>query len=108
MKYCIVDIRKCFIGSEFLQDHYDCRIYDSFSEVHEYVKKFNAKPLHNLQENQYLDIRGNIINERGEAYVYVDANDEPHYFAVVEMPDQESGGRKNHFADKQEKTPTKR
>lgn len=104
MKYCIVDVIKCTLGEEYVQNHYNCRIYDTRKEAEDYLAVYNAKPLTSSDNFCVPDIRGKIINERGEIYGYRDANDHPHYFALVEMEEN----RRNAFITNNQKPPTNR
>ncbi len=92
MKYCIVEIRKCYVGDDYLQNHYNCHLYDSRAEALIYLNDYGAKLL-GESDCQVPDIRNRIINERGETYGFLDANGESHYFALVELDEK----RKNEF-----------
>jgi hypothetical protein len=96
MKHCIVKIHKSPISGNYVQNNFELTPFDSLEEVNNNIKKILAIPLSSLvnSENKIIDdIRGNIINERGEIYGYVDANDHPHYFSIVVMNED----RRNNF-----------
>lgn len=94
MIYCIVHIRKCFVGDEWVQNHHDNIKYNSMEDALDYIKRNSARKLGDPEwQNPVPDIRRHIINERGTIYGYYDANDESHYFSLVEMEES----RKNEF-----------
>lgn len=97
MLYCIVHIRRCFVGDDYLQNHNDLIKFDSEEKALEYLKnlkacKFGDRGIQNIIPD-VPDIRGKIINERGDIYGYKDANDEYHYLALVQMQEE----RRNEF-----------
>ena len=94
MIYCIVSIRKCFVGDEYVQNHHDLEKFNSMNAADDFIKRHGARKLGDQDwQNPVPDIRRHIINERGTIYGFYDANDEAHYFALVEMEES----RKNEF-----------
>lgn len=95
--YCLIPIRKCYIGEDYLQNNYDIiRQFDTKEEAIVFLKTKKCCTLLGFDKQiceDILDIRGNIINERGEIYGYLDDNQEVHYIALVDMPDT----RRNSF-----------
>jgi hypothetical protein len=96
MIYCIVMIRKCFVGDEYVQNHHDNLKFEKIEDAQKYINNHSARKLGDDNwQHPVPDIRRHIINERGTIYGYYDANDEAHYFSLVEMEET----RKNKFLD---------
>lgn len=96
MVYAIVNIRKCLVGDEYVQNHYDNSVFEKLEEAQQFIKEHSARKLgEGHYQRDIPDIRRHIINERGEIYGYFDDNDEVHYFALVEMEES----RRNKFLD---------
>lgn len=93
MVYCIVPIRKCFVGDEYVQNHHENIRFESLDLAQKYIDSVYGKKLGEECQRCVPDIRRHIINERGTIYGYLDANDEVHYFALVEMEEK----RRNEF-----------
>jgi hypothetical protein len=95
MTYCIVQIHRCFVGDDYVQNHFNCLNFETLEEVDVYIRTHSACKIADGCQRFVHDIRGRIINERGTLYGYYDANDDVHYFAVVKI----EGTRKNAFID---------
>jgi len=95
MKFCLVKIHKSPVSGDYVQNNFDLVEFDSRKDAEANIRKFRAVSLKDLtkEDRPINDIRGNIINERGEIFGFLDANDNAQYFSLVEMEEE----RRNEF-----------
>lgn len=95
MKYCLVKIHRSHLSGDYVQNNFDLVVHDSLNDALNAISKLKACKLDGLSKSSQpiIDIRGRVINERGELYGFLDANESPQYFSLVEMEES----RRNSF-----------
>lgn len=94
--YCVVKIFRSYFTDDYVQDNYSIdNIFRSKQSAIDSLSYGSClTPLSDCQDCPGLeDIRGNIINERGDIYGYIDDNGNAHYISIVEMMND----RRNDF-----------